>query len=295
MNPRSLKARHHAGFSPAQQSMIFSSLLFAVMGALVKMLDHMPVAQLVTVRAAVSVLLCYVLLRWYRLSPIGKSKTLLLVRALFGTASLVLYYYTLQRMPLATSVTISQVAPLFAVLISQFILKEKSHPLIWVLLVVSFGGVALIEGFDPRVSLLDAGLGVLAAFFSAIAHNAVRGLKESDHPLVVVFSFPLIALLTVGPVGITDWQAPTAHEWMLMSLIGVITLAAQYFMTLSYHMDKISNVTIVRYSGTLFAIAIGYFFFQETVPMESLVGMVLILFAVGLQNYALAKPKRLAK
>ena len=52
----------------------------------------------------------------------------------------------------------------------------------WIYFAIAFGGVALLKGFDDRVSLSFMLVGILSAMFSGIAYTCIRQLKETDHP-----------------------------------------------------------------------------------------------------------------
>ena len=54
-------------------------------------------------------------------------------------------------------------------------------------------------GRNPEASgALFVGCALASAFFAAIVYNLIRKARETDHPLVVVFYFPLVVVPTVG-------------------------------------------------------------------------------------------------
>src|SRR5690606_16112212 len=134
-------------------------------------------------------------------------------------------------------------------------------------------GTAVVKGFDPRVSWPDLALGVIAAFFSGIAYNLVRKLKDTDHPLVVVFYFPLVVVPVIGTYSLFHWVEPMGWEWAWLIAVGVITQFAQVLMTQAYQMEQAGRVAQFSYVGALYAVAFGYFFFGETLPPGSFAGI----------------------
>ena len=116
---------------------------------------------------------------------------MLLLRGLFGTSALYLFFTTLQNIPLAPAMTIQYLSPIFTSVIAIFVLKERVKAPQWIFYAIAFSGVLLIERFDDRVSIFYATLGIVSALFSGVAYNLVRRLREKEHPLTVVLHFQL--------------------------------------------------------------------------------------------------------
>ncbi|MCE2495744.1 MAG: EamA family transporter [Flavobacteriales bacterium] len=96
-------------------------------------------------------------------------------------------------MPLASAVTIQYLSPLFTSIFAIFILKERMASIQWLFFGLSIAGVVVLKRFDPGINLLYMMLGLGSAFFAGLAYNAIRKVRGTDHPVVVVFYFPLIA------------------------------------------------------------------------------------------------------
>jgi len=267
-------------FSKGVRYILVSTFFFALMNTGVKYLERVPAHEIVLFRALVTLVVGYILIRRAGLHPWGNNKPVLILRGLAGTAALVMYFYTLQVMPLATAVTVQYLSPIFTIIIAGVMLRESTRPIQWLFFVISFGGVVLIRGFDARVSTPDLLVGIAAAVFSGLAYNFIRKLRGQDHPLVVVFYFPMVTVPLVGSYTVTHWVGPTAVEWVVLILIGLATTVAQIYMTMAYQSERASNVSIFNYLGTVYAIIIGLVLFDETVQYLALLGIGLILFGV---------------
>ncbi len=263
---------------------LLATIFFALMNIGVKYLERIPSHEVVFFRALVTLVVGYFLLVKNRINPWGNNKRLLLMRGLAGTTALVMYFYTLQNMPLASAVTIQYLSPIFTVIISGFILSEKARPVQWLFFLIAFGGVVMVKGFDARVSLPDLAIGVSASIFAALAYNYVRKLKDYDHPLVVVFYFPLVTVPIVGSYTIFHWVTPNWTELAILIGVGLTTTAAQVYLTKAYQVDRASNISIFNYLGTVYAIILGYLIFDESVRPLAVVGFLLIIAAVILSN-----------
>jgi drug/metabolite transporter (DMT)-like permease len=266
--------------SKAGLYLLFSTLLFTTLNILVKYLPGVPTSELVLFRGLVSLAICYLMLKRMGLSPWGNNKKLLIVRGFFGTISLFCMFYSLAHMPIAMAMTFSNMSPLFTVIIAHYFLKEKVHPLHVVFLIMAFGGVILVKGWDSSVPWSLALVGLSTAVFAACAYTSVRALRASDHAMVAVFYFPLVSVpMMVVPVA-QNWVPFGWREAGLMVLIGILTQFAQYFMTRAYQMEKASRVMIFNYAGIVWAVAAGWILFDEKLKAQQFLGLFLIFLCL---------------
>ncbi|WP_311136680.1 DMT family transporter [Hymenobacter cellulosilyticus] len=199
--------------------------------------------------------------------------------------SLILYYFTLQKMPLATAVTIQYLAPIFTAVLGIFIVRETVQPWQWLFFLISFLGVLVVEGVDTRVDPFYLGLGVASAVFAGFSYNSIRKLKGKEDPLVVVFYLPMVALPVAAVYCLFDWVQPQGWDWFWLLLTGLFTQGAQLCMTKAYQAERLSSVANLNYIGILYAVGLGLLFFNETFPVVSYGGMALVLLGVGLNTW----------
>ncbi|TVQ78110.1 MAG: DMT family transporter [Bradymonadales bacterium] len=269
--------------SRGQQFVLLAVFLFSLMGVIVKWLSDLPTHQVVFLRALVSLAMTAPLLAWARIQPLGVNRKLLFARGLVGTAGLFIFFYTLTKMPLASAYTLQQISPLFTIFIAGIWHRQDgASPKQWALFLLAFFGVALVQGFDPRVSLGHAGLGILGAVASGFAYNFVRELKRTDHPLVVTFYFPLVACIVIGPYSLFHWTPPTPVEWLLLVILGIITFLAQWYITIGIQMDSVARTSPLIYVGAIFSLSFGYLIFEESMPALALLGILVILVSLAL-------------
>ena len=260
--------------------MLVAGIFFSLMNVGVKYLDNIPAIEIVFFRSLVTLVISAVMIQGLGISFLGNNKVVLFLRGFFGVIALSLYFLCLQNMPLASAVTIMQLSPIFTTILAIFILKEKVNLPQWAFFLVSFLGVALIKGFDPDMPLLYFVLAILSAFISALAYNMVRKLKDSDHPLVVVFYFPLVAMPVAGLMTYFVWVQPEPIEWLILIGIGIATQIAQVNMTKALQMEEVGKVSIVRYLTIVYAIIIGYVFFKDDYGWITLLGISFVVLGV---------------
>ena len=263
--------------------MLVAVLFFAAMNVLIKFIPRIGAVEIVFFRSIVSFLISFFMLQRLNVSIWGNKKKWLIIRGIAGSLGLLLFFSTIKEMPLGSAVAIQYLSPIFTSVLGVFIVKERVYSIQWVFFLVSFAGVLLIQGFDPRVTQFQLGIGVCSALASGMAYNSIRKLKLSEHPLVIIFYFPLITIpLTSVYLLFTGWTTPTIFEVFVLLLIGLATQFAQYFMTKAYQLEELSKVSSVQYVGIVFALFFGFVLFNESYTLKSFVGIVIVLTGVVL-------------
>lgn len=262
--------------------MLGSVATFALANVAVKAVPRIPAHEIVFFRALVTLVLGWLLIRRQGLSPWGVNKPMLLARGAAGTLALLLYFHTLQHLPLGTAVTLQNTSPIFTILIAALWLGERPR---WVqipFLALAFVGVAVIKGAGGGVSLSMLVIALAAAVFSGVAYNLVRRLRTSDHALVVVFYFPFVSMLVVGPWTVLSWVRPSAIELGALLGIGLATTVAQILLTVAYQRGSAANVSASTYLGVVLALGFGALFWGEIPTAMQGLGVVVTVGGVAL-------------
>lgn len=267
-------------FTSGVRYMLLATLFFSLMNVFVKLIPNIPAVEIVFFRSIVSLILSYFFLKAQNQKIWGKNKLVLILRGLSGALALVLFFITLQAIPFASAVTIQYLSPIFTSILGVFIVKEKVKPWQWVFYAIAFLGVIIVKGFDTRITITLFSLGIISAFFSGLAYNFIRKLKNTEHPLVIVFYFPLVTLPITGLISLFDWVTPVGIEWFYLLCVGVLTQIAQYLMTKAYQAEELSKIASLKYLGIIYALFMGYVFFEETFNIWAYVGMATMLIGV---------------
>jgi drug/metabolite transporter (DMT)-like permease len=264
------------------QFMIISSFAFSLMHLCVKALPHIPVFELVFFRSLISLIITFVSLKNKSIPVFGNNKKILFSRGFLGVTALTLFFSTLQNIPLASAVTLQYLSPIFTAFFAIWILKEKMKGRQWFFFVLAFLGVFILKGFDiyGQISYKYFTIGIVSACFSGLAYNCIRLLRKTEHPLVVVFYFPLVATPIMAVLSFFNWVKPEGLDWMYLLLLGIITQVAQIYMTKGIQSDSAGNIMTFKYIGVLFAFIYGYFFFGETYSFMSVLGIFILLSGV---------------
>lgn len=265
--------------------MLIATFSFALMNVSVKWLSHLPAHEIILFRSFISLIICVVMIKRKKLSFFGNSKFYLFMRGLTGTIALLLYFITLQNIPIATAVTLQYLSPIFTAIMAIFLLGEKLRPVQWLFFLVSFLGVTMIKGFDERVALMYLVFGLLAAIFSGFAYTFIRKVKDTDDPVVAVFYFPIVSLPIMIVWCCFDWITPQGWEWLILVMVGVFTQLGQYFMAKALVVENAAKVVSMKYIGTIYALSFGYFIFGEKYTWLSFLGILFVASGILLNIF----------
>jgi drug/metabolite transporter (DMT)-like permease len=278
--------------SAAVVNMLLATLAFSIMNVFVKQLDRIPAMEIVFFRCLVSSAICFIGIARARVDWKGNNNVLLVARGAFGTLALFTFFVTLHNIPLATAVTIAYLSPIFTTLIGVLLLGEHVRPKQWLFYAIAFAGVLVIKGFDSSVPLLYLFTGLVSAVGSGVAYNLVRRLKEREHPIVVVLHFQLVGVVAGFLFTVFNWVKPASPwEWFCLLMCGLLTQFGQTRLTKSLQAERIAHVSILNYSGMIYALIFGVFIFGEHYPVQTIAGIVLVVLGVVLSViYGQRKP-----
>ncbi len=262
--------------------MLLAVSCFAVVNSIAKWLGHIPVHELVFFRSLVSFAYCYWFIRKYKLDPRGNNRLWLILRGVFGLGALLLFFSTIRHMPLATATVIQYLSPLFTIYLASRWNNQPVKPTQWLYLTLAFAGIVLIRGWEDGIETRWLIAGILSSLLAGLAYNAIIKAKGTDHPMVIVMYFPLVALPVTGVWCFAEWVTPVGTEWIGLLVMGAMTQMAQYATTMALHSDDASRVTPWNYFGALFALVIGFVGFGEIPGLVSVLGMALIVVGVVL-------------
>ena len=225
------------------------------MSVLVKVASpRLPTGEIVFARALVTLVLSYAMVRRAGLSPWGRQHGALIFRGLLGFGGLTGYYLALARLPLADATTIQNTTPLLTAVLAWWLLDEAIGWSTAIAIGIGICGVALIvhpsgAGLDPTGVAVALG----AVTCSSIAYVTVRKLARTEHPLTIVFYFPLVATPLALPWAIHTFVMPQPIDWLLLVAIGATTQVGQVFLTKGLAIERAGRATTIGYLQVAFA------------------------------------------
>jgi drug/metabolite transporter (DMT)-like permease len=268
---------------------ILATLLFAIMGALVRALaERYPIGQLVFMRSFFAVVPVLVLLAWRGEIAMAfriRSPWRHLTRGLVGSAGMFTTFLALKYLPLADATAIGFATPLFAVVMAVVFLGEVVRVYRWSAVAVGFVGVVVMlwphlgAGGWSGSTGTGAMWALAGAVTSATAMTMVRHMTQTETTWSIVFWFSalcaLVGLMT-APLG---WPMPDLRDASLFVLMGLVGGVAQLLLTDSYRHAAASVLAPFDYLALVFAVTIGFFVFAEVPEPMVLVGAAIVILA----------------
>jgi S-adenosylmethionine uptake transporter len=227
--------------------------------------------------------------------PTRKVMKLHFLRAVVVAFVLVLFFWGLARLPLAEAIALSFVAPLIALVMAAYLLGERiSKHAVW----ASFAGIAgvlvIIAGQIGRETYSsEAMLGVAAILASTVfyAYNLILVRQQAlvAKPLEISFFQNLFVALLMTLAA--PWLAVMMPRelWPLLIGVTILSVTGQMLMSWAYARAEAQYLIPAEYSAFIWAIAFGWFFFDEAVTWPTIAGAVLIIASCIVA--ARAKPK----
>jgi drug/metabolite transporter (DMT)-like permease len=271
--------------------MLVAGFLFACMGVLVKLgAEYFSNIELVFYRCLIGLIVIYAIMRQRGGTLATPHWASHLWRGVSGSIALLLFFYCITVLPLATAVTLNYTSPLFLTVLMMLVVKERFHAPLSVAIALGFVGmILLLHPTLERNQIVPGLLGLTSGFFAGIAMLNVRELGRSGEPAWrIVFYFSLIATLISGVAMLFD----TVHPVTLSSLpillgLGSSATLAQLALTRAYSTGKTLVASSLSYSAVVFATIFGILLWHETLSLGSWLGMALII-ASGVASLKLA-------
>ena len=262
--------------------MLVAGLLFASMGVLVKFgaAAHFSSNEIVFYRSFFGLLLVSAMMIYKRTplaTPHWRSH---LWRGLSGTIAMMLFFFCISILPLATAITLNYTSSLFLTALTLIVYKDRFHLPLTSSLALGFCGVVLLlHPTLEREQFTSGLLGLTSGFLAGVALLNVRQLGRLGEPAVrVVFYFNLVATLFSGIwIAQNEVHPLTLKDLPLLIAIGTSATLAQIAMTQAYRIGQTQMVSTLSYSTIAFASLFGLIFWQETLPLSGWLGIALII------------------
>ncbi len=246
--------------------------------------ERIPSQEIVLARSLVSAAISYLLIRRAGIPPWGQDRRGLWLRGLTGYLALSCVYAAVTHLPLADATVIHYLNPAFTALLAGVFLGEAVPRTTLLATVVCLIGVVLVAKpvllFGAGADSLDpfwVAVAVAGALGSAAAYVVVRRLGRTEHPLVIVFYFPLVNIPASLPFVVRDFVWPTGLEALWLLGVGIATQVGQMGLTWGLLALPAGQAMSLSYLQVVFAAAFGLLFFGEWPDAIGLAGGVLVI------------------
>ena len=223
---------------------------------------------------------------WQRSKLPGRAAWRLhIVRSLFLLVSLVGYFHALTLLPLAQTVTISYLAPIFVSVLAVPFLNERPSGSIWLALAFGLAGVVIsvlpeLRGGPAGVSTARL-LGMASAAAAALSFSCVMLLARRQSSRDSIWTILLLQtvlpmLLLAAPAAWTWNPMPTSDLALILLAGGLGTLGLLCLTHALKHLEA-SRVAPLEYSSFVWAAGLGYLLFNEVPTFATAASAALIV------------------
>ncbi|OGA51326.1 MAG: hypothetical protein A3G25_20175 [Betaproteobacteria bacterium RIFCSPLOWO2_12_FULL_63_13] len=258
---------------------LLGSMFFAANDAMVKFVGgNIHPVQIALIRYSLGVV--FLAPMFVRLGLTGLKTArigLHLGRALVATIGQLAVYYAVVHLMLADATAIMFSRPLFITVLAVVLLGETVGWRRWSATIVGFAGMVVMVrpgqmGFDPASMVAIA-----AALLFALSLVLIRKLASTEPPARILFYYHVSgSLLFLGPA-LWLWVEPSALQWLLLFLIGVLTTIGMVCFVRGFAVGEASIVGPMEYSRLVYAALVGYFVFAELPDAWTWVGAAIIV------------------
>lgn len=261
--------------------MLVAAFFFAMMGVLVKIASiKFSSAELVFYRSLFGLVFIFAYVKIQKLSIKTPYLRKQMSRSIIGFISMVMFFYAIGQLPLATSITLNYTSPLAMAAILTFALKEKPRKILIIALIIGFIGVTLL--LKPSIhqgELLAGGLGLLSGLLAGLVYVHVTQLGRFGEPdWRTVFYFSLVCTIGGGAwMLIHHFNVVTWQDAPILIGLGLFATIAQLAMTRAYRTGNPLVVGSLAYSTVVLASLFGVFIWNETLSFDRWMAIILII------------------
>jgi drug/metabolite transporter (DMT)-like permease len=267
--------------------MIVATFLFAAMGLCAKFAAaHYTTGEMVFYRSLFGAVLMAWLARRQGIDLRTPVAAMQFWRSLTGVASLMLWFYAIGNLPLATAMTLNYMSSIwmgvFMIGGAALLGSARIDGRLIATVLLGFCGVALI--LQPTIEqeqLWHGLMGLLSGVLAALAYLQVDALGRAGEPEERTVFYFSIAGLAVGALAMlgTGTRPHSPIGVGLLLAIGLLASVAQLMMTRAFRAGRALVNASLQYLGIVYAYIFGVVFFGDRMTWLALLGMALVIGA----------------
>ncbi|MBP9753231.1 MAG: EamA family transporter [Proteobacteria bacterium] len=233
------------------------------------------------------------------------------IRSIFTGLTIFCTYYSYRHLPLAVATSIGLSGPLFTTLLAALFLKEKITFRKAIILMSGYIGVLLVvtknflKSINELITFLTTNtfflqsfssptllpfekavlIALLGNFLMAIVLILLKKVTNEDSPQTTLFYNTFLTMMFFAIFGHTSFCMPDPLNLSLLIIIGAFGIALQYCYTKAMSLEEASFIAPLEYLRIVIALPVGIIFFNESLMLQQIIGILLIL----LTTYRLSK------
>ena len=245
--------------------------------------DSLPLAQILFYRALLTTI-TLVLVAFYtgvlKLSVSSQDKWLIFFRTV--TEALTAYFFltAVMNMPFANVTAILQILPMTVTLAAAVMFKEKVGAFRILLIFLGFLGVILIINPAKDGFTIYAGYALISVLLITIRDLLSRKLSVDVPTLIPTVSASLgVLLFSILLITKTAFQPLNLQNSFFIVAAAFFIIFGYYTAILVMRSGEISFISPFRYTAVLFALMLGFVFFDEQPDGIAFLGMTIVIIS----------------
>ncbi len=245
--------------------------------------NSLPLAQILFIRGLLTTvaLLTFAIYRGlFSLTVPKRDKWRIFFRSI--TEALTAYFFltAVMNMPFANVTAILQILPMTVTLAAAFVFKERVGYFRISLIIIGFLGVILIINPSADGFNLYAIYALIAVFLITIRDLITRKLSSEVSTLLPTVSASIgVLFFSVILLINTPLQPLNPQNSLFVLLAAFFIVFGYYTAVLVMRSGEISFISPFRYTAILFALILGFIFFDEKPDVTAFLGIVIVMLA----------------
>ena len=245
--------------------------------------DSLPLAQILFIRGLITTVLLLSFAIYggvFSLKVSKKDKWRIFFRSIAEALTAYFFLTAVMKMPFANVTAILQILPMTVTLAAAFIFKEKVGLIRISLILIGFLGVVLIINPSADGFNLYAIYALIAVVLITIRDLITRKLSSEVPTLLPTVSASIgVLLFSVILLINTPLQPLNIQNSLFIFLAAFFIVFGYYTAVLVMRSGEISFISPFRYTAILFALILGFIFFDEKPDITAFVGIVIVMVA----------------
>lgn len=268
-----------------EAALLASATLFAFVTLAVKLASRTYSGYFISAsRFAIGAILCLAVLMLTRPRPPIVAPGAIVLRGLFGAASMVASYAAISLAGPGRATLLGNTYPLFVVLFGALFFRERLRARNFLSLLICTGGAILVVRDGSGSSLTGDLLAILGAVLAGVAVNFVRRASHAGASPFILYLSPCLFGLPLLALAPLPSSPGNPLDLGLLLFAGLGAFGAQALMAVGYRSVAAGRGSVIFYWETALTVLLGLLLAGERINGRFLLGLGVIVGGLWLNR-----------
>ncbi|WP_342146230.1 DMT family transporter [Rickettsiella endosymbiont of Aleochara curtula] len=235
------------------------------------------ITEIIFFRNAIAVIMCLGILSKKQIKYTSSHLKWHFLHAFLGLSAMFFFYTALSKLPIADVTATLFSVPLFVIIFSSILLKERVGFKDGSCVLVGLIGALMVVRSSASILQLNSIFALLSAIFTALALITIRYIGKYENSITTTFYYTLITTAALFPILPIHWTTPSEYDLLLLILLGIGDCLGQLLMTQSYRDAPSYLVAPLGYTSLIWTVLFGFIIWSEIPKSIAFVGVFLII------------------